>query len=130
MPTSNLQIVQQLYTAFATKDREALLHILSPDIEWNQNEGFPGGGRHVGATTVLDNVFAKFRVEWETWEAPVREWLDAGDTIVAIGEYRGKHKGTGKTMQAAFAHIYRVTSGRITKFQQFTDTAMIAEAMR
>lgn len=128
--TSNLQIVQQLYLAFAKKDRETILRIFSPDIEWVQNEGFPGGGRHLGATAVLDGVFARFRVEWETWEAPVHEWLDAGDTIVAIGEYRGKHKQTGKSMRAAFAHVYRVSNGRITRFQQFTDTAMVAAAMR
>jgi uncharacterized protein len=128
--TSNLETIQQLYTAFANKDRQAILQLFAPDIEWIQNEGFPGGGRHVGATAVLDDVFARFRVEWEAWEAPVHEWLDAGHTIVALGEYRGKHKQTGKAMTAAFAHVYRLTNCRITKFQQFTDTAKITEAMR
>jgi uncharacterized protein len=128
-PKKNLAVVQRLYAAFAGKDRETILQLFAPDIEWIQNEGFPGGGRHVGAESVLDNVFAKFRTEWKSWEAPVNEWIDAGETIIALGEYRGIHQRTGKTMTAAFAHVYRVRNGRITKFQQFTDTAKVAEAM-
>ncbi len=32
-------------------------------------------------------------------------------------------------MTAAFAHVYTVADGRITKFQQFADTHKIALAM-
>jgi ketosteroid isomerase-like protein len=125
---ANLEIVQQLYAAFAARDRETILQIFAPDIEWIQNDGFPDGGRHVGAETVLDDVFAKFRTDWDKWQAIVEEWLDAGETIIALGEYRGTHKHSGKAMTAAFAHVYRVQDGRITKFQQFTDTLKVAEA--
>lgn len=127
---NNLEIVQRLYVAFATKDRETILNLFAPDIEWIQNEGFPGGGRHVGAETVLNDVFARFRVDWKSWEASVGEWIDSGEKIIALGEYRGTHQRTGKTMRAAFAHIYRIANGRIIKFQQFTDTLKIAEAVR
>ena len=127
---TNLEIAQQLYVAFAAKDRETILNLFAPDIEWIQNEGFPHGGRHVGAEFVLDNVFAKFRVEWKSWEASVSEWIDAGDTIIALGEYRGTYRQTRKSMTAGFAHVYRVRNGRITKFQQFTDTLNIFEASR
>jgi ketosteroid isomerase-like protein len=59
----------------------------------------------------------------------VHEYLDAGDTIVAIGEYHGTYKSTGKSMSAAFAHVYDLRDGRITRFRQFTDTAMLRAAM-
>ncbi|MBA4148176.1 MAG: nuclear transport factor 2 family protein [Verrucomicrobia bacterium] len=127
---NNLEIVQRLYAAFRANDREGVLQIFAPDIEWIQNEGFPGGGRYVGAEVVLDEVFTKFRIEWESWEAPVSEWLDAGETIIALGEYRGTHKRTGKSMMAAFAHVYEVRNRRIIRFRQFTDTVKIAEAVR
>lgn len=126
---TNLETVKSLYEAFAARDRERILTIFHPRIEWIQNEGFPGGGRHVGAEAVLDDVFAKFRQEWEVWRADVREFLDAGDAIVALGEYHGTHKATGKSMTAAFAHVYRVQDGRIVHFEQYTDTRKVAEAM-
>lgn len=127
---NNLAIVQRLYDAFGRRDWPAVRELFAPNIEWIQNEGFPGGGRHVGADAVLNTVFAKFRDEWASWQAVVNEWLDAGQAIVALGEYRGTHRGTGKTTVAAFAHVYEVREGRITRFRQFTDTAMIRDAMK
>jgi ketosteroid isomerase-like protein len=126
---TNLQLIQHLYTAFAARDTATLLQLFHPDIEWIQNDGFPNGGRHVGAATVLDDVFAKFRTDWSAWQAPVHQYLDAGDTIIALGEYRGTHKQTNKPMTAAFAHVYDVKDGRITRFRQYTDTAQIRAAM-
>ena len=124
-----LHTIQALYDAFARRDADAIRGLFHRDIEWIQNAGFPGGGRHVGADAVLNGVFAKFRVDWSAWQAPVTEWLDAGRTIVAIGEYRGTHKETGKSMAAAFAHVYDVEDDRITRFRQYTDTAVIRDAM-
>ncbi len=126
---SNVDVVKRLYEAFGRRDRDTILALLHPDIEWVQNEGFPGGGRHVGVEAVLEDVFAKFRRDWDVWQAPVREWLDAGEIVVAVGEYRGTYKATGRSMTAVFAGLYRVQGGRIVQFRQFTDTAKIAGAM-
>ncbi len=125
---TNLQIVKRLYNAFGNQNRDTILELFDPQIEWVQNEGFPGGGRHIGAEAALTNVFAKFRQEWDVWQAVVDEWLDAGEAIIAIGEYRGTFKSTGRSMTASFAGVYRVRSGRIVSFHQYTDTAKIAEA--
>jgi ketosteroid isomerase-like protein len=127
---THLEIVKQMYAAFANRDRETILELFHPEIEWVQNEGFPGGGSHVGAEAVLNDVFAKFRAEWSDWRAVVEDWLDAGDTIIALGEYRGTFRTTGRSTAAAFAHVYRLSGGRIVRFQQYTDTIKVAEAMQ
>ncbi len=126
----NVEVVKRMYEAFGKRDRDTILALFDPNIEWVQNEGFPGGGRHVGAESVLEDVFAKFRRDWDVWQAPVSEWLDAGGIVVAVGEYRGTYKATGRSMTAAFAGLYRVKDGRIVQFRQFADTAMIAGAMK
>jgi ketosteroid isomerase-like protein len=126
---TNVAIVQQLYDAFARRDAGAIRELFDAGIEWIQNEGFPGGGRHVGPDAVLNDVFAKFRVEWEWWRAVVHEWLVAGDTVIALGEYRGTHKATGKSTVAAFAHVYDLRGGRIVRFRQYTDTVKVRQAM-
>jgi len=126
---NNVTLIQSLYDAFGKHDWPTIRKLLAPDIEWIQNEGFPGGGRHVGVDTVLENVLANFRTNWISWQAVVSEWLDAGQTIVALGEYRGTHRATGKSTVAAFAHVYEVRAGRIARFRQYTDTAMIRSAM-
>lgn len=126
---TNLQTIQSLYEAAAARDRDRLLEIFDPEIEWVQNEGFPGGGTHRGVEAVFDEVFTKLRQRWEGWRAGVDRYLDAGDAIIALGSYRGTYKETGKPMAAAFAHVYWLRDGRIMRFEQYTDTLMVARAM-
>jgi len=127
--SNSLALVQSLYIAFASRDRDRILAILHPDVEWIQNEGFPGGGLHKGAIHVLDGILSQFRRDWDNWRARVTEWHDAGDTIIAIGIYEGTNKATGKQLSAAFAHVYTVANAQIVRFRQFTDTAMVHRAI-
>jgi hypothetical protein len=130
MPVSlNLRLVQDLYSAFAASDRARLLEILDSKIEWIQSEGFPNGGLHTGVSHVLNEVLGQFRRHWRDFRANVTQWLDAGEEVVAIGEYVGTFAATGRSVLAAFAHVYTVRHGRIVRFRQYTDTALFAKAM-
>ncbi|HEY4591840.1 MAG TPA: nuclear transport factor 2 family protein, partial [Thermoanaerobaculia bacterium] len=126
--TGDLEIVQALYAALKEGDGDRVLEILHPEVEWIQNEGFPGGGRFVGAETVYERVFNRLVDEWDGWQAEVGRWLKADDSVVALGAYRGTCRKTGKSMRAAFAHVYWLYDGRIVRFEQYADTAKIAEA--
>jgi ketosteroid isomerase-like protein len=55
--------------------------------------------------------------------------LDAGDRVVALGRYSGKFKKTGRAIDAQFAHVWTVRNGKVTAFQQYTDTAQVAAAV-
>ncbi len=68
---SSLDIIKILYKAFAEGDTDTIRELFDPNIVWVQNEGFPGGGRHVGPDPVFNDVFAKFRVHWDVWKADV-----------------------------------------------------------
>ena len=127
---SNLPVVQSLYTAFAARDAETIAAILDPEVVWEQNAGFPGGGTWRGLASISENVFARLRREFSGWATEVREWFDAGGAVVAVGEYRGISIATGRAFTAAFAHVIEVRDGRVVRFRQFTDTAMVAAALR
>jgi uncharacterized protein len=124
-----LEIVQRLYASFSAKDAAGIARVMDPEIVWEQNAGFPGGGMWRGLAVVSEHVFARLRREFGGWVTEVREWIDAGDTVVAIGEYRGTNLATGRSFVAAFAHVLEVRGGRVVRFRQFTDTAMVAGVM-
>ncbi|MEA5511889.1 nuclear transport factor 2 family protein [Crocosphaera sp. UHCC 0190] len=125
---NNLEVVQQLYQWFSQKQFDQIRTILSSDIEWIQNEGFPGGSIHYGIEEVLSGVLTNFKKDWKQWNAVVKEWFDSGHAIICLGYYEGIHKKTGKLMKADFAHVYWLKDLKIYKFQQFTDTLMIQRA--
>ena len=126
---SNLEVIQELYRAFREKDYDAFLRICTPDLEWIQNEGFPRGSTHKGAQTVVEKVFKAFNDDWESWSFAIAQYLDAGETIIVIGCYTGKHHQSGKSFSSPAAHVYDLRGGKVYRFRQFADTKVIWDAM-
>ncbi len=126
---NNKQIIENAYQSFASGDIPGLLGTFDENIEWTEAEGFPYGGTYTGANSILENVFMKLGTEWENFAAVPDEILDAGDNIVALGNYSGKYNASGKSMSVPFAHVWTLRDGKIVKFVQYTDTLKVSEAL-
>lgn len=124
-----LEVVERMYAAFAARDEAELRQLVADDVEWNQCHGFPGGARRRGIEEVLTHVLRGNSATWVGFAAPVRELLEAGNRVVALGHYEGTHSRTGRAMRAEFAHVYLVRDGRIACLDQVADTwPMVAAA--
>ncbi|AUX47499.1 hypothetical protein SOCE26_090200 [Sorangium cellulosum] len=126
---SNLALIEQLYRAFKERDYASFRRLCAPDLEWIQNEGFPGGGTHRGVDAVVSGVFEAFGNEWSMWRFSLEECLDAGRSMIVLGRYEGVHRKTGKSFSSAAAHVYDIEDGKVRRFRQFTDTKVIWDAM-
>jgi ketosteroid isomerase-like protein len=126
---TNLEVIQELYRAFREKDYDAFLRICTSDLEWIQSESFPRGATHRGAEAVVEGVFKAFNNDWESWSFDIEQYLDAGETIVVIGSYAGRHRLSGKSFRSPAAHVYDICDGKVFRFRQFTDTKVIWNAM-
>lgn len=127
---TTLDVVRGIYAAFAKGDIPAVLAALAPDVRWTEAEGGPYGGVSVGPQAVLDDVFMKLGGEWDGFAAVPAEFIADGDTVVALGEYSGTYKATGKGFRAPFAHVWRFRDGKAAEFQQYTDTAVHLRPMQ
>lgn len=121
---TNLEIVRSNY-----EGPHCLFENLSPDVTWHEMEGFPYGGVYHGPEEIRQNVFQHIDADWEDFSAVPSEFISAGDRVITLGHYQGKCKATGKPLHAAFAHVYRLTDGRITEFRQYADSARLLQAM-
>ncbi|MFF4416451.1 nuclear transport factor 2 family protein [Streptosporangium sp. NPDC001559] len=128
--SKNLDAVRASYEASAAGDINGILGLLGPDAAWTEMAGFPYAGTYIGPDEVRDKVFARLGGEWDDYQAVPEEYVDGGDTIVVIGNYRGTYLATGKYMDVRFTHVWHVKDGVATKFEQFTDTARVQEALR
>lgn len=126
---ANTDIMRGLYSAFADGDVAAVLGAFDREIRWIEAEGFPYGGTYVGPDAVLANVFAKLGSEWSGFSAVPASFVSEGETVVALGEYGGTYKATGKRFAAPFAHVWTLRDGKIVRFQQYTDTALAQAAL-
>ncbi|MBL0156485.1 MAG: nuclear transport factor 2 family protein [Bryobacterales bacterium] len=130
MSSTALVMIQQLYAAFAKGDVPTVLGSLAADIAWTEAAGFPYGGTYHGPTAVLDGVFMRLATEWDGYAAVPSEYVDGGDTVVALGLYSGRYKATGKHFEARFAHVWKVRDGQAYQFEQFVDSLKVNEALQ
>jgi ketosteroid isomerase-like protein len=126
-----MAVIRGMYESFGRGDVAAVLEQMHQHIEWKEAENFIYADRnpYVGPQAVLEGVFMRLASEWADFMVTPEEWLDAGNHVVVLGSYSGRHKETGREVRAQFAHIWGVTHGRVVRFQQYTDTKQFAEAI-
>jgi len=127
---TNLEIVKDLYRFIEANDLDSIREIFHKNIKWNQMKGFPNGGQYVGTDEIFQNVFENFKKNWSAWSSVLEEYIDGGEHIVVSGYYEGTFNESGIHMEAEFVHKYLIQDGVITKFNQYTDTSLVANAMR
>jgi len=127
--SDHLDAIKNVYAAFAQGNIPAVLSVLAPDASWTEAEGFPYGGTYIGPEAVLQNVFMKIGAEWDDYTAAPHELLASGDTVIALGEYKGTFKATGKSFKAPMVHVWKFSDEKVVSFTQHTDTVLVQRAM-
>jgi len=131
MTAANVEVIRGIYGAFSRGDIGAVMAAMTPDIVWNEAEGFPYADRnpYVGPEAIVQGAFVRIGADWDGFAVAVDEILDAGDRIVALGRYKGTSRRTGKAINAQLVHVWTVASGKAARFQQYADTLQVARAM-
>lgn len=132
-PSENVAVVDGLYKAFAKGDIPNALAAMDANIVWNEAENFPYADKnpYLGPDAVLNGVFARIGAEWEYWNLTGIQLHDmSNNQVLATLRYKAKHKTTGKVIDSQAAHLWTLRDGKITAFQQFTDTKQAAEAVK
>ncbi|MES2434035.1 MAG: nuclear transport factor 2 family protein [Pseudomonadota bacterium] len=127
---SNLEIIKSHYDGSRSMDIVAMMAPVTATTRWTEMAGFPCAGTYIGPEAVVENVFKALGAAWEGYALKLDRLIDGGDTIVGIGTYSGIYRSTGKAMTARVTHVWDLKDGKVTQFEQFTDTALVAEAMR
>lgn len=131
--TDNISLAKSLYEAFAKADIPAVLVSMDNNIVWNEAENFPYADKnpYIGKDAVLNGVFARIGGEWDNFSLTEKQFFPVqNDMILVTGYYTGKHKQTGKTIKAQFAHVWWVKDGKLVKFQQYADTKQVSDAVK
>ena len=128
----NVKLLKNLYDAFGRGDIPAVLGAMASDMRWHQAEGnpyMPSGGAWVGPDAVLNNLFMKLGAEWDGFTVHPKLFHGAGDSVIVEARYTGTYKPTGKSMDAQVCHVWDLKDGKVTRFQQYVDTAKIQDVM-
>lgn len=116
----NIDTAKQAYEAFSKGDVEAATGNWADDIVWDGGgQDLPGGGEHSGKDEALQTL-QKAVGSWDQFELHMDEFLEDGDTVVALGHTHVK-KGGNET-QLPVVHILRFDGDQLKRLQILTDT--------
>lgn len=130
--TANLTLVQQVYEAFSRGDIAAILSACAQDIEWKSGgsaEDFPTFGNRHG----VDGVASFFRdvAAHDEFTSFTPQSFDAsGDAVFVRGHYGITAKATGRHFESDWLHVFTLRKGKVSRWQEYTDTAAFAAAYR
>ncbi|MGC7098795.1 nuclear transport factor 2 family protein [Amycolatopsis lurida] len=125
---SNIDIIAAHYDASDQGDLAGMLAPLGPETTWTEAAGFPYAGTYVGPEEVRENVFDAIARDWDGYAFALAELLDAGDAVIGLGSYQGKHRATGRSFTARVAHVWKFDGGKLTSFEQIVDSAPVVRA--
>ena len=129
--TDQTQVVRDIYTAFGEGRIPDILAQLADDITFVQPGGpdIPWAGAYKGPADV-GRFFAKLddAVAVDAFEP--REYVTQGDTVIALGAWAGKAKATGKPFASTWSMTWKFRGGKVSFYEAFEDTAVMAPAFR
>lgn len=122
--STNTEIIHGVYTAFGKGDVAGVLGAFDAKIVWREAEGYfmAAGNPYRGPNAVAEGVFGRIATEFESFSVQPQSTIDGGDAVVVQGRYRGKLRGSGRALDAQFAHVWNLRAGKVVEFQQYTDT--------
>jgi ketosteroid isomerase-like protein len=125
---ANVELVRGVYDAFARGDVDAVFAAMTPEIEWDECEGMPYGGVYHGREAIVANVFGPILADVEGFTANPDEILALDEARVIA---RGRHGGMGAAgpVEARFVHIWTITNGQVSRYEQLADTRKFCDAV-
>lgn len=121
--SENLAVVRRLLDALMRADVDEFLGCLTPDIEWDDREGWPGGQQifrgHAGVRQWLETVIGEggrvLDVEIEDLsEAPGSRAL-----LGVLGTFRGRSTGIDTEFKARSWYVFSLRDGKISRARLF-----------
>jgi ketosteroid isomerase-like protein len=128
----NKAFVASLYAAFGRGDIPFILAHCDESIFWNSNDAsgvVPWGGTRQGRAAVsgfFDALAAN--LDFEIFDP--RRFAADGDLVFVQGRTVATVKATGRRFDMAWVHLFTVEGGRMTRFEEFYDTADVTPALR
>jgi ketosteroid isomerase-like protein len=129
MSRENVEVVRQMFEAFARGDFEASLNAYAEETAWDDTNYRPDGTVHLGRDAIVD-VVRTWRGAFDRYNFEVVEIIDAGgDTVAVVQRETGRGKGGGVEVTNRFGQVITVRSGKIAHTVVYTDPEEALEAV-
>ena len=118
MPDENRELVEGAYEAFGRGDIEAILSVMSDDVEWHVPTVLPQG-MDVRGRDGVGQFLARMSELWDDLQVEVEDFLMSDERLAVMVRTRGKLDGNDAGYRAA--HLWTVRDGKVVGFHEYVD---------
>ena len=126
----NTKVVQDAFAAFGRGDIQTLLGSVADDVVWigvyGTGSHVPTSGERRGKAAVAE-FFEQVAANVTFSRFEPKEFIATGDKVVALGDYSATTPAK-KSFDSDFAMVFTVRDGKVTRFQEFCNSAAINAA--
>jgi ketosteroid isomerase-like protein len=128
-PSTNRDIVAEIYEAANGGDLPRLESRFHPDIVLHQAASLPYGGEYVGRQATMGCLVKMFTEYLEVGGLTVRNIAVDGDLVISAVDLTATARRTGKDVSMPFRECFQLRDGLVVDLQPFYyDTAAFAAA--
>ena len=132
MSQENIEVIRKMLDAVTRGDREGFVACLTPDVEWDDREGWPGVRRmYHGRADVRKWWDAFMSVGGQIVNAQIDEIAAAGDNRVllgVLGTFRGRPDGEQTEFSARAWYVFWLRDLKVARAQLFWIRGQALEA--
>lgn len=118
----NIAFINQLYTHFGNGEIPKVLEMMDANIVWNESScsSYSDNNPYTSPDAVLNGVFGRIGQDNEYFNLEnIKLTSLEDDKVLASLNYDGKSKKSGKAYKTTVVHLWTITDGKITAFQQY-----------
>lgn len=119
MGSRNRAVVEELIELMNTRDRRPT-HLCHPDIEWHWPPSTPGASLYRGHDE-LGRGLDTWIESWDKLVIEPEEFLEDGDYVLVLMQYRMRGAGSGVYLEAPVAHLHQLEDGLLRRWWMFGD---------
>src|SRR5512133_2771082 len=125
MSEENVELVRRWVEAF--NRREFLPDDFDPEVEWVEDQHYPGAGTFDGPAGVERSL----KEWWDAWSEitmQLEEVIDLGDRVVVAGHNQARGHGSDVSVTAEFGGVYEFRRRKIVRVHVLASRAEALEA--
>jgi ketosteroid isomerase-like protein len=129
MSREKVELVAEVLEAFNRRDKQRLIALLDPNIEWelagfllDQERRRTGPEQVWEYLTVLDSEFEEIRLEQG-------EFVEVGEQVLVPVRWRGVGKSSGVEGEFSFTAVFTIAGGKVVRARNYSTEAEALEAL-
>jgi len=131
MSDSNIEIVEGIYEAFGRGDVDAILAVLSEDVNWAAEAETPVAAWHgtYKGKGEVPSFFVGIATTIDVTEFTQISYASNDTDVMVVSRFGFTSKATGKSGAMNLHHWWHFEDGKVAHYRGSEDTALVAEVL-